>query len=175
MTASAEEQKAVMVEFARIAGIGGCLSNPTVKEYLATGKAVDRYETKALVSLLCYANGEAFVDPEDEDSTPAFVITIDGDKWAASYFTASTIVNGGVLEGFEFEGGAVKFDKLTFKVYDSDFEYESDEVVISDAKIECGEGGSFSLVSFKLGNENHRISHKNDESFYFDDYLMPSK
>lgn len=175
-TASAEEQSAVIVEFTRIAGIGACLSNPTVKEDLATGKAIDRYEPKALVSLLCYANGEAFVDPEDEDPSPEFAITIDGYKRTASYFTTSEIVNGGVLEGFEFEEGSVKFDKLTFRVKDSGLEYESDEVVISDANIEFDDKGlTFSLVSFKLGNENHRISLKNTESFYFDDYLIPSK
>ena len=176
-TASAEEQKAVMVEFTRMASIGAYLCNTTVKEDLATGKAIDRYEPKALVSLLCYANGEVLVDPEDEDPSPEFSITIDGYKRTAAFFTAPEIVDGGVLEGLEYEEKAVRLEKLSFRVKDSDLEYESDEVVISDVNIEFVDAKMtrFSLVSLNLGGESHRMSLRDDESFYFDDYVIPSK
>ena len=176
-TASAEEQSAVMVEFTRMASIGAYLCNTTVKEDLATGKAIDRYEPKALVSLLCYANGEVFVDPEDEDPSPEFSITIDGYKRTAAFFTAPEIVDGGVLEGLEYEEKAVRLEKLSFRVKDSDLEYESDEVVISDVNIEFVDAKMtrFSLVSLNLGGESHRMSLRDDESFYFDDYVIPSK
>lgn len=176
-TASAEEQSAVMVEFTRMASIGAYLCKTTVKEDLATGKAIDCYEPKALVSLLCYANGEVFVDPEDEDPSPEFSITIDGYKRTAAFFTAPEIVDGGVLEGLEYEEKAVRLEKLSFRVKDSDLEYESDEVVISDVNIEFVDAKMtrFSLVSLNLGGESHRMSLRDDESFYFDDYVIPSK